>query len=678
MAELRKIVSINPGGDFGTAAAKEHLLWPCKAFTVTMPSRPRKTLNVIETCILRLTPLEAGNTDRIAAAMCDDNELEDFKQLVAFVQSRLAGMGYLTDTYELTDNGKSLLGAPTDQPQSTGVFTVLKDCLTGALVPHIHGGAFSYLEVVEDTGGRVKFLPDSQKKRNPLNARSIFVESMKVSAPKPSDITKLLRRISKRELGRTKLPDMGAIVVSPAAETVYLHCMAILPEAGGELIITDGFGRPSEKFRQALLGAKWLDDFRSRAVGGGSKLRTDDDTSSKAAYYMRNVHKKLERLTNRTASTSEHDAQIRAAAEAFREIYGDIERALNEALQRSAVRGSKWAGVFGGGQAGSSSNAAKFKKYAKDAGFDVDEDLAVLMEIPPSRFKAYENGGNYDMWMLLALASAQAHDDTDHPLRQIARKDPGFLKFIAGLKAKRDAASHGGEVSGYDAEQWREIITRTENALRLLLPGIQFGDTEAETVNAELDAAAVARGELEQILGFEYVSRIKDKGLFLQLQRVRMMLTDNPDASQCLEAVTSLASCLQVLAEEHLREGSLYRTDVECTPARITERVRAAGFTFRDAGELDTFLTTNTGRILQALKGRASTLGGAVSAFLLVEDEETLKEFAKLCPEYVRVVSRLVVLRGHGNVWEGKADLQELRELEGEVHKIIKIFEEEF
>ena len=67
-----------------------------------------------------------------------------------------------------------------------------------------------------------------------------------------------------------------------------------------------------------------------------------------------------------------------------------------------------------------------------------------------------------------------------------------------------------------------------------------------------------------------------------------------------------------------------------------------------------------------------------MSAFLLVEDEETLKEFAKLCPEYVRVVSRLVVLRGHGNVWEGKADLQELRELEGEVHKIIKIFEEEF
>lgn len=672
MPELRKIVSINPGGNFGASAAKEHLLWPCKAFTVTMPSRPRNTLNVIETCILRLTPLEAGNTERIAAAMCTDSEL------VAFVQSRLAGMGYLTDTYELTDNGKSLLGSPTDQPQSTGVFTVLKDCLTGALIPHIHAGAFSYLEVVEDTGGRVKFLPDSQKKRNPLNARSIFAETTKVSAPKPSDITKLLRRISKRELGRTKLPDMGAIVVSPAAEMVYLYCMALFPEAGGELIITDGFGRPSEKFRQALLGAKWLDDFRSRAVGGASKLRADDDSSSKAAYYMRNVHKKLECLTSRTASTSEHDAQVRAAAEAFRELYGDIERALNEALQRSAVRGSKWAGVFGGGQAGSSSNAEKFRKYAQDAGFEVDEDLAGLMEIPPGRFRAYENGGSYDMWTLLALGTAQAHDDTDHPLRQIARKDSGFLKFIAGLKAKRDAASHGGEVSGYDAEQWSEVITRTENALRVLLPGLTFDTEDTGSPNAELDAAAVARGELEQILGFEYVSRIKDKGLFLQLQRVRMMLTDNPDASQCLEAVTSLASCLQVLAEDHLREGSMYRSDVECTPAKIAERVRAAGFTFREAGELDAFLTTNTGRVMQALKGKASTLGAVVSALLLLEDEETLKEFARLCPEYVRVVLRLIILRGHGNVWEEKADLQELRELEGEVHRIIKIFEEEF
>ena len=94
MPELRKIISLNPGGDFGVSAAKEHLLWPCRAFTVTMPSRPRNTLNVIETCILRLTPLEAGNTGRIAAAMCVETEL------VAFVQDRLAGMGFLTDSYD--------------------------------------------------------------------------------------------------------------------------------------------------------------------------------------------------------------------------------------------------------------------------------------------------------------------------------------------------------------------------------------------------------------------------------------------------------------------------------------------------------------------------------------------------------------------------------------------------
>ena len=84
------------------------------------------------------------------------------------------------------------------------------------------------------------------------------------------------------------------------------------------------------------------------------------------------------------------------------------------------------------------------------------------------------------------------------------------------------------------------------------------------------------------------------------------------------------------------------------------------------------------GRILQAVRGKASTLGADVWALLLLEDEETLKEFAKLCPEYVQVVGRLIVLRGHGNVWEGKATLYELRQLEGEVHKIIKLFEEEF
>ena len=110
----------------------------------------------------------------------------------------------------------------------------------------------------------------------------------------------------------------------------------------------------------------------------------------------------------------------------------------------------------------------------------------------------------------------------------------------------------------------------------------------------------------------------------------------------------------------------------------LAAKVNACGFTFGDGEEYKAFMSTNTGRILQAVRGKASTLGADVWALLLLEDEETLKEFAKLCPEYVQVVGRLIVLRGHGNVWEGKATLYELRQLEGEAHKIIKLFEEEF
>ena len=663
MPELRKIISINPGGDFGVSAAKEHLLWPCRAFTVTMPSRPRNTLNVIETCILRLTPFEAGNTVRIAAAMCVETEL------VAFVQDRLTAMGFLTDSHELTEIGRTLLDT-SEESQSTGVFTVLKDCLTGRLIAHIHSGSFSYLEVVEDNGGRVKFLPDSQKKRRHINARSVFAESLKVSAPKPSDITKLLRRISRWELGRTRIPDAGAVVVNSESELVYLHCMAVLPETGGELIITDGLGRPSEKFRAALLGAKWLDDFRSGAVGSASKFRDESRDSERKP--LQKVYDNLAKLTERIDSTTDIDANTDATAESLRELYGELERALSVV----AVKGSVWGRVLGGGQASSNSNGGRFKKYAKKAGFVFDKSIAGLMAIPPGRFRGYENGGESEMWTLLALASAQAHDDTDHPINKIAHEDPGFLMFAADLKAKRDAVSHGESLSMNDPEQWRGIISRTENALRLLLPGIQLAEHEAEHI--ELDADARARAELEHIFGFEYICRIKDRGLFRQLLRVRMMLAGEADPDQCLEAVTCLASCLQILAEDHMREGSMYRPDMKTLQTDIAERIKACGFTFGDGEEFKSFLMTNSRRVLQAVRGKDSTLGADVSALLVLEDEDVLREFAGLCPEYVQVVGRLILLRGHGQVWEGRANLYELRELEGEVHKIIKIFEEEF
>ena len=393
---------------------------------------------------------------------------------------------------------------------------------------------------------------------------------------------------------------------------------------------------------------------------------------------MKNVYRNLERLTNRIESTSEYDAKIAATGEAFREIYGGIERALNEALQRSTLKGSMWAGVFGGGQAGIHSNAEKFKKYAQAVGFTLDDNLAGLMEIPPGRFRAYENGGNYDMWTLLALSCAQAHGDADHPLMAIARKYPDFLKFIAGLKARRDAVSHGKAILLDDAEQWREIISRTENALRLLLPDIQLGDDKPSfDASDAYDASAAARADLEKIFGFEYICRIKNKGLFMQLQRVRMMLKDSPDPDQCLETATSLASCLQILTEDHLREGSMYSADAEYSSDKLLDKINACGFTFSDTEEFKAFMNTKPGRIKQALRGGAATLGAVVSAFLLLENENTLKEFARLCPEYIQAAARLIVLRGHGSVWESKANADELRELERKVHKIIKIFEEE-
>lgn len=663
MPELRKIISVNPGGNFGQSSASVHLLWPCRMFTVTMPlftesnDNSEKSLNVIEQCVLGLT--NAGLFPaKIAGLMCVEEDL------VAFVQDRLMKDGFLDENHEITERGRNKLGESSAPKATPRVFTVLKDCVAGTLIRHIHTGVFSFLDVIEDSGSTVKFLPDSQNRERFIFARSVFAPTLKQTTPKPSDIIAVIKRSDSRRTA----PKASAVVVSPESEVVYLHCMALLPEAGSEILVTDGFGRPSERFARELVnsGAKWLDSLRSGATV--RVLSNDDRHSRKAASYMRNV----DALTKSITSTAELEANTEASSSAIREIYSGIEHALSEALQDSTSRGGKWSGVFGGKQSDSISNGRKFRRYAEEVGFTVDDNMAGLTEIPPGRFRVYDNSGSGDMWTLLALSSAQAHDDPSHPLRVIARKDPGFLKFIADLKEMRDSVSHGGTFSSNNPDFWNNVISRTRLALSCLLPAVQSDNHEESESLA--DSQAIARARLERAFGFSYVSDIRDKGLFCQLIRVEIMLEGEPDSDQCLEIVTSLASCLQLLAEERTRGSLMYRRDITDIGGTLAESVRSAGFT----GDVDALMKTNTSRILRSMRGEGGTLGSSVAAFLLTEDEESLKSFAGLCPDFAAVASRLIVLRGHGSVWRGLTDTNEIRELREKVYRIIKIFGEEF
>ena len=676
MPEVKKIVSINPGGNFGSSVQSSHILWPCRMFSVTMPSRSKSKLNVLETCILRLCDTEAGSTGSIAGLLCPDTEqMTDFKALVSFIQDRLSGMKLLTENYELTEDGRNELGRTSGDMTASHVFTVLVDEVTGSLLEHIHAESFQFLEVREDKGKFIDFLPSSQNRDKYIEARRIPYVSKSVSLPKPADILRLLKRIKRHNLGGSDIPLEKTIIINPMSERIYLHCMVLLPESGGDFIVTNGFGQVSNVFRNALInmqGNEWLAKLRTDAQTGRFH-RTVDGSIRKVQDYMSGIRSKLDTLTAPIRSTSELHANTETSSGVVRSIYADIERALNEALQRSSRRGSTWGAVFGGGQADALRNGEKFRHYASDLGFNVPDELLGLMEIPPGRFRAYDNGGSYDMWTMLALSCAQAKGDALHPLRMIARDDPEFLVFIAGLKQQRDKLSHGGTLTNNDADFWETLITRTERALKHLLPGVNFdSDPSQAQTDTDINALSRARAQLEGVFGLAFIDRVKDNGLFSQMLRIEMMLDGVPDDSQCVELVTSMSSCIQLVVGDVLA-GNI-RDNVNVSLPEIGRKIKAYGFT----GNYDPLMKTNTARVVRALKGGSSTLGGCVLALMAGDDESSLRSLAKLCPYFVSTCSRLIELRGHANNWNGEAGIDELRELRNKVYDIMKIFEEAF
>ena len=98
-----KVVSFHTALDGLNIAARQHVLWPCHAFNISIPQKKKTGLNVFEEVILKITEIESGDTEKIALLSC----LE--KELVVFIQNRLKQLGLLDNRYELSECGQELL-----------------------------------------------------------------------------------------------------------------------------------------------------------------------------------------------------------------------------------------------------------------------------------------------------------------------------------------------------------------------------------------------------------------------------------------------------------------------------------------------------------------------------------------------------------------------------------------
>ena len=233
-------------------AAKQGILWPCHAFSISIPQKKKRALNIFEETVLKITEIESGNSEKIAQLTC----LE--KELVVFIQNRLKQFDLLNDRYELSEHGRELLNEWQNKSDGNLEYisgTVFVDLHSGKLLPYIHVGNLKHEKITSIDGDFISVEIGSTGKTKSIRCRKINPNgnSYWKAVPESEDIIKAIREFKKKYKQHVilnqgvdqyppSIPMAEAISLHDKPELVYLHCNVLIQIGNSDLLVTDGCG----------------------------------------------------------------------------------------------------------------------------------------------------------------------------------------------------------------------------------------------------------------------------------------------------------------------------------------------------------------------------------------------------------------------------------------------------
>lgn len=699
-----KVISFRTTLDGLNIAARESVLWPCHAFSISIPQKKKSSLNVFEETVFRITEIESGDTGKIAALTC----LE--KELVTFIQNRLNQLGLLDDRHELSERGRELLHAwqiKSDGNLEYTVATVFVDLLSGKLLPYVSTAQPSYKKIVRiGDDGFVDFLINPVNDKSKVTARQIRPgkDSYWRTVPDSNDIIRAIREF-KRKYKRYALLNQGihqypppvpmaeAISLHDNPELVYLHCNLLIQIGNHDLLVTDGCGLGfSESFANYLTSQnwKWVIDLKSKGVVDGPSYQSNEDTEEERSSveglrkYL-NIERPLQRahehLTDaekiNVDSSNDEREFVRLTGLTVVALYEAIEWALRFVVSDNPV--GHWEHLFS--SQSYRGNDEILRSFATKIGFHVSDSVKALLQVKPGKIRAVDRGVS-EMEPLLALAIAGAINDPTHPLSHLAVEDSGSLSFINILKEVRDPVSHGGSIDvQLSAETLEAYRNRTVRLIRALIPDIAE-DAYASQAKQDRDIDQVrlkARIDLDKSsLGLGFVQSVSPS---LREELIRVTILNQRkslDREQLQRYINLLASIMQLSLFEVAKDRrSSVNNQINLRDEAIDKIVRSGFYHASDAIP-DQISTINVKRLHLAVQGSSTTLGAQLLGVFLLGSEDELIQLHKSDPTLVEFVANLIRLRGHGNEQQSDFSRDDMESLKNNVFKAIKTIREVF
>lgn len=698
-----KIISFHQTLDGLNIAAKQDILWPCHAFSISIPKKKQSRLNIFEETVLKITEIESGDTEKIALLTC----LE--KELVAFIQNRLNHLGLLNDRYELSEIGQELLNEwqnKSDGNLEYTVGTVFIDLLSGKLLPYVSTDQLSYKKISRiGDSGFIDFLINPTNENSRVSARQIrpAKDSFWETVPNSNDVIRAIREFKKKYRRYALLnqaidqypppvPMAEAISLRENPELVYLHCNVLIQIGNSDLLVTDGCGFGfSESFANYLTSQdwQWVIDLKKKgiidwlnpdasneeaenksSVAGGSKEYPLIASPLRRAQGYLSAAEKI-----KIDSSNNEQEFVRLTGLAVVALYEAIEWALRFVVSDNPV--THWERLFS--SQSYRENDKILCSFATKIGFDVSDSVK-LLQVQPGKIRAIDRGVS-EMQPLLALAIAGAINDPKHPLNNLAIEDSRCLSFINILKEVRDPVSHGNstdvELSLETLEGYRD---RTTRLIHSLIPDITDDTYTAKTKQKrDIDQVRLkARIELDKSLGLGFVQAVSPS-LREELVKVTILSQrETLDDEQLQLYINLLASIMQLSLFEVAKDRSSSVKNRTTLRDEAIEKIVQSGFYPAPDAIPEQISTVNTKRLYRTVQGSSTTLGAHLLAVFLLGSESELIQLQKSDPAFIDFVADLIRLRGHGNKQQSDFSQDDMELLKKNVFKAIKIIAEVF
>jgi hypothetical protein len=702
-----RIISFRTNLQGVAIAGQQHILWPCHAFKISVPTRRQNSLNIFEETVLRLCSTEKGDPANLANLTCLDVDI------IKFIQARLVQLDLLTERFELTEKAVQLIDQRQKGDESFQAATAYLDLVGGNLLPVVSSKPHRYLDPTEKGRDYVQFSFGTVGQTRSITARKLLPDPAFLGEiPTSKEVYRTIKSF-KRLQNRFYLLtgnavdfapiDLGseAITIHEEGELVFLHCKAIVQQGNPDYLVSDPFGYGfSSSFKDTLSQRAssdqhlntWLIKLKERGVidqladptarQHASELPQGFSKSllqyPEIKYRVTNAERKYWELTALNAVTTSQAAERDSLVQdCYKILYDALEWTLRQVLFENRV--DDWEQVFT--CQSYQENNQLLQQMATRIGLVVPGNASIL-QVSQGKFRALASG-MVEMQPLLALVIAGAIQDNQHPMHRLAASNRNSLAFIVELKGLRDASTHGAAVTrlsdNTEVEYYREGTYQIIKSLYPLLRSFGSGvnDMPAPDLDSIDQARLKARIRLDSYFGVSLV-QMMPQALVSELSRIELW---DETGLELAGYVNSLASALQnalFAAASEFRGRLIDKSDATCLAG---EKAVTANFSLINDTLPGNLIRSNRTRVKQACSGSNISLGTNLIAFLALLPAERLQHIANRVPKLIFVVDRLVGLRGHGNKpslqIEGELKENEIKLLKESTFLTIKLLMEE-